>query len=77
MWSIKCGHKTRHKSRQEKKVCYTHSSYRQGTAGTPGRATWEGHQDGREVEDRSEGRKHLGHGLYWGFHRKKHQVRTE
>lgn len=60
MWSIKCGHKTRHKRGQEKKVCYTHSSERRGTARTPGRATWEGHRDDQEAEDRNEGRKHLG-----------------
>lgn len=42
-----------------------------GPACIPHRATWEGHQGGQEAKDNSEGRKHLGHSLSWGFHRRR------
>lgn len=45
------------------------------TARTLCRVPGEGHPDGQEAEDRSAGRKHVGHGLQWGFHRK--ESRTE
>lgn len=47
-----------------------------GPARIPHRATWEGHQGGQEAEDKSEGRKHLGHILSWGFHRRRKAEQT-
>lgn len=52
---------------QENNVCYIHRSKRKETLHIT-QDHREKHQGSQEAEDRKG--KHLGHGPYWGFHRK-------